>query len=142
MLHSICLIIDRWSEGFQLLTQVSGRAGRGKHPGSVIFQSYNCDMPAIAWAKTHNYKMFAGSELESRELFQYPPFSQIIRVVVAGVDPVATESACERLAEEIGHLLEESIGLNDVKILGPAPCIIERLRNKFRFPLDHKKSCR
>ncbi len=79
--------------------------------------------------------MFAGNELESRELFQYPPFSQIIRVVVAGVDPVATESACERLAEEIGHLLEESIGLNDVKILGPAPCIIERLRNKFRFHL-------
>lgn len=121
--------------GFQLLTQVSGRAGRGKHPGSVIFQSYNCDMPAIAWAKTHNYKMFAGSELESRELFQYPPFSQIIRVVIAGVDPVAAESACERLAEEIGHQLEESIGLNDVLILGPAPCIIERLRNKFRFHL-------
>lgn len=121
--------------GFQLLTQVSGRAGRGKHPGAVIFQSYNCDMPAIAWAQTHNYKSFAGSELESRELFQYPPFSQIIRVVVAGVDPVATESACERLAEEIAHQLEESIGLNEVKILGPAPCIIERLRNKFRFHL-------
>lgn len=121
--------------GFQLLTQVSGRAGRGKHPGAVIFQSYNCDMPAIAWAQSHNYKMFAGSELESRELFQYPPYSQIIRVVVAGADPVAAESACERLAEEIGHQLEESIGLNDVKILGPAPCIIERLRNKFRFHL-------
>lgn len=121
--------------GFQLLTQVSGRAGRGKHPGSVIFQSYNCDMPAIAWAQTHNYKMFAGSELESRELFQYPPFSQIIRVVIAGVDPVAAEAACDRLAEEIGHQLEETIGLNDVKILGPAPCIIERLRNKFRFHL-------
>lgn len=121
--------------GFQLLTQVSGRAGRGKHPGSVIFQSYNVDMPVIAWAQTHNYKSFAGSELESRELFEYPPFSQIIRVVVAGVDPVATESACERLAEEIGHQLEETIGLSDVKILGPAPCIIERLRNKFRFHL-------
>ncbi len=121
--------------GFQLLTQVSGRAGRGKHPGSVIFQSYNCDMPAIAWAKAHNYKMFAGSELESRELFQYPPFSQIIRVVVAGLDPRATESACERLAEELGHQLEETIGLNDIRILGPAPCIIERLRNKFRFHL-------
>ena len=73
--------------------------------------------------------------MESRELFQYPPFSQIIRVVVAGLDPVATESACERLAEEIGHHLEESIGLNDIRILGPAPCIIERLRNKFRFHL-------
>jgi len=121
--------------GFQLLTQVSGRAGRGKHPGSVIFQSYNCDMPAIAWAQSHNYKMFAGSELESRELFQYPPYSQIIRVVVAGVDPEATEAACERLAEEIGHHLEETIGLNDVRVLGPAPCIIERLRNKFRFHL-------
>lgn len=121
--------------GFQLLTQVSGRAGRGKHPGAVIFQSYNCDMPAIAWAKTHNYKMFAGSELESRELFQYPPYSQIVRVVVAGVDPVAAESACERLAEELGHQLEEQIGLNDIRILGPAPCIIERLRNKFRFHL-------
>lgn len=121
--------------GFQLLTQVSGRAGRGKHAGSVIFQSYNCEMPAIAWARTHNYKMFAESELESRELFEYPPFSQIIRIVVAGLDANSTEGACEKLAEEIGHLLEDSIGINDIKILGPAPCIIERLRNKFRFHL-------
>lgn len=121
--------------GFQLLTQVSGRAGRGKHPGAVIFQSYNCEMPAIAWAKTHNYKMFAESELESRELFEYPPFSQIIRVVVAGMDAYSTEKACEKLAEEIGQHLEGSVGKLDIKILGPAPCIIERLRNKFRFHL-------
>lgn len=121
--------------GFQLLTQVSGRAGRGDRPGLVIFQTYNNEMPAINWAKNHDYKRFMDAELESRKLFEYPPFSQLIRVVVAGDDPSVTEFECEKLAEELGRFLEDEVPLSDVKVLGPAPCLIERLRGKYRFHL-------
>ncbi|HEY9715800.1 MAG TPA: primosomal protein N' [Chroococcales cyanobacterium] len=121
--------------GFQLLTQVSGRAGRGDRPGSVVFQSYNVEMPVLQWSKMHDYMSFMREELEARRAFQYPPFSQLIRVVVAGHNPLAVQSACERLAEEIGHYLEERLPLDLVKILGPAPCLLERLRGKYRFHL-------
>ncbi|HEY9786336.1 MAG TPA: primosomal protein N' [Candidatus Obscuribacterales bacterium] len=121
--------------GFQLLTQVAGRAGRGERPGQVIFQTFNSEMPALSWAKNHDFAQFMTSEIESRKAFQYPPFSQLIRIVVAGNDPVETESECERLAEEIGRYLEDESALGDIKILGPAPCLIERLRGKYRFHL-------
>src|SRR5262249_13850918 len=65
--------------GFQLLTQVSGRAGRGDRPGSVVLQTYNTELPALSLAKSHDYTGFAEQELASRRELSYPPFSQVIR---------------------------------------------------------------
>ena len=118
--------------GFQLLTQVSGRAGRGERPGSVIFQTYDCEMPAIEWAKNHDYASFMVEELEARKAFEYPPYSQIIRVVVQGLEPVSVEAACHKLAEQISNCIEQVLPVEAVKVLGPAPCLIERLRGKFQ----------
>jgi primosomal protein N' (replication factor Y) len=121
--------------GFQLLTQVAGRAGRGKRPGLVILQTYNTEMPALALACAHDYKSFYESELANRQLFDYPPFSQILRIVVAAEDPVIAERECERLAEGIANYVEEYFAPEQMQILGPAPCLIEKLRNKFRVHL-------
>lgn len=121
--------------GFQLLTQVSGRAGRGDRPGRVVLQTYDTDMPALRLARNHDYVSFAGQELASRRELQYPPFSQIVRVVVAGPEAYLVEAACEQLAEELTHFLEEQVPLEAVKILGPAACLIERLRGNFRYHL-------
>lgn len=121
--------------GFQLLTQVSGRAGRGERPGFVVLQTYNVDMPALAWAKNHDYQSFVIEELAARESLEYPPFSQLLRVVVAGNVAHDVEFACDRLAEEISHFLEDQMPDTAVKVLGPAPCLIERLRGKFRYHL-------
>ena len=118
--------------GFQLLTQVSGRAGRGDRPGRVILQSYNTEMPALMWARQHDYKHFVEQELLVRKELGYPPFSQIIRVVVTGLDQMAVEAACEQLTEELTHFLEDSISNSAISILGPAPCLIERIQGKFR----------
>lgn len=121
--------------GFQLLTQVSGRAGRGERPGVVILQTYDCEMPALTWSKDHDYANFLNEELEARRAFGYPPFSQIIRVVVAGDEPITVEAACKQLAEEISSFIEETLPANEVQVLGPAACLIERLRGKFRYHL-------
>lgn len=121
--------------GFQLLSQVSGRAGRGLKPGQVILQTYNPDLQVIAWAKRHDYLSFFESELAAREAFDYPPHSRIIRLVLQGEDPKEVEVELESLAEEMSMLLEDKISEQSMKILGPAPCIIERVKNRFRYHL-------
>jgi primosomal protein N' (replication factor Y) len=121
--------------GFQLLTQVAGRAGRGHRPGQVILQTYDCEMPALNFAKNHDYPNFYESEIEARQAFEYPPFSQIVRIVVAGNDPGTVEGTCYQIAEEISQFIESTLPPDSMKVLGPAPCLIERLRGKFRFHL-------
>jgi primosomal protein N' (replication factor Y) len=121
--------------GFQLLTQVSGRAGRGAHAGRVVLQTYNTDMPQLTMAQSQDYNAFAQVELESRRQFEYPPFSQIIRLVLAGVDEALVQTECELLAEDLSRFLEDKVTAEAVKILGPAPCIIERIRGKYRYHL-------
>lgn len=121
--------------GFQLLTQVSGRAGRGEKPGRVILQTYSSDLDALRWASKHDYATFVEAELQARETFCYPPFSQLIRTVIAGADLFEVEAATDRLAEEISTFLEAQLSDADMRILGPAPCLIERLRGKYRYQL-------
>ncbi|HEY9773319.1 MAG TPA: primosomal protein N' [Planktothrix sp.] len=121
--------------GFQLLTQVAGRAGRGDRPGSVVMQTFNPEMPALNWSKQHDYATFVQEELAARKTFDYPPFSQLLRVVVAGPDAYEVEAACEQLAEQLSNNLADALPESDIKVLGPAPCLLERLRGKFRFHL-------
>lgn len=118
--------------GFQLLTQVSGRAGRGHDPGKVFLQTFNMDLPALALAKKQDYQAFYEQELSGRQGFEYPPFSQLIRVVIAGDRLAEVEWACEQLAEELSNHVEDRFDIDSIKILGPAPCLIERLRGKYR----------
>ena len=121
--------------GFQLLTQVSGRAGRGEHAGSVVLQTYTPDLPALILASHHDFQSFYGPELESRRLFQYPPFSQLIRLVVSSEDAALAESVCEWLAEEISRLIEDVVDEQSVRILGPTACLLEKVKTKYRFHL-------
>lgn len=118
--------------GFQLLTQVSGRAGRGHHPGKVVLQTFNAELPALNLAREQNFAAFFKSELESREVFGYPPYSQLIRIVLSGPENNAVQMAAEQLAEELSNYLEELMNVESVKLLGPAPCLIERLKGQFR----------
>ena len=121
--------------GFQLITQVSGQTGRGDSEGRVVLQTYNTDMPVLQWAKVHDYKKFVEEELAARKAFSYPPFSQLLRVVVFGQELVSVERECDVLAEEIGKVLEDDFSEESIQVLGPAPCLLERLRGKHRFHL-------
>jgi len=121
--------------GFQLLTQVAGRAGRGERVGEVILQTYAPELEALRLASKHDYESFFGPELASRRDFEYPPFSQLIRIVVSGEDQLLVESVIDLLAEEISRLLEDDVPEDEVKLLGPVPCVIERIKGRFRFHL-------
>jgi primosomal protein N' (replication factor Y) len=121
--------------GFQLLTQVSGRAGRGDQVGSVVLQTYNPEIPVLNLAKMHDYKKFAIAELAARESFSYPPFSQLIRIVIYGADVNDVERESDILAEQISKYLEDAFSESAIQVLGPAPCLLERLRGKHRYHL-------
>ena len=115
--------------GFQLLTQVSGRAGRGHYVGKVVLQTFNMDLPALLLAKAQNFEAFIAQELKSREEFLYPPFSRLIRIVASGPNDDDVRAVCDRVAEELSNYLEE---IELISILGPAPCLIERIKGQFR----------
>ncbi len=119
---------------FQLVTQVAGRTGRGPQGGRVLVQTLSPDAPAIVAAVRHDLPAFAAKELPHREDLGYPPFAAMIRIVVRG----RTHAAAQALAEEIARRLGERSGgaAPGVRILGPAPAPMAKLRGNFRFQIQ------
>ncbi len=116
---------------FQLVTQVAGRTGRGDRPGRVVVQTFTPEHPAIQAASRHDYIKFAKQELINRQRFNYPPFGSVGRIIIRGPDERLTESVAESLVKRL-----EAARANfdtKVRILGPAPPPITRLRGKYRF---------
>jgi primosomal protein N' (replication factor Y) len=109
---------------FQLLTQLAGRSGRDA-PGRVLVQTFQPDSRAIELAARHDVTRFLDSELERRRALSYPPFTHLVRIVVAGPEPDAPLQA----------LLELKEGLTG-DLLGPAPLL--RLRGRYRAQLVAK----
>lgn len=142
--------------GFQLLTQVAGRAGRGEFAGKVLFQTYNPDFYALESAKSQNYGEFYATEIAARAEFDYPPFSQIIRLILSSQNNFRAEKSAQEIALRLCTMIEKygsaatdrSIGNNEIvgaddekgiseriEVLGPSPCVIERLNGQYRFQI-------
>src|SRR6185312_16163820 len=113
---------------FQLLVQVSGRAGRGDAPGTVIIQTRNTSHPAIQLAVSHDVPAFVERELEDRKELSYPPYSRIALVRVDALDEKVARAVCERLAG-----IARRAAAPGVDIVGPAPAPLARLRNRYRY---------
>ena len=117
----------------QLVTQVAGRSGRGPLGGRVVVQTSTPDHPAIRAAATHDYEAFVRNELPAREALLYPPYGSIVRMVVRSIDDRAA-------SEWAGHLVERlrraADGMPEIRVLGPAPAPIARLRDRFRWHLQ------
>ena len=121
--------------GFQLLTQVAGRAGRGEFAGKVLFQTYNPDFYALESAKSQNYGEFYETEIVAREEFDYPPFSQIIRLILSSQNGFRAEKSAQEIAMRL-CLMVEKFGISErLEVLGPSPCVIERLNSQYRFQI-------
>ena len=121
--------------GFQLLTQVAGRAGRGEFAGSVFFQTYNPDFYALESAKSQNYGEFFQTEIMAREEFDYPPFSQIIRLIISSVNNFRAEKSAQEIAMRMSMMIEK-YGISErLEVLGPTPCVIERINSQYRFQI-------
>jgi len=119
---------------FQLLCQVAGRAGRGSLGGQVIIQSYSPEHYAIQAAAKYDYAAFYNKEINFRRQLRNPPFSRLASLIYSHPN----DSACQREAERMKHLLTEEIdsrGIADLSLIGPAPAFIHRLRGRFRWQL-------
>jgi len=116
---------------FQLLTQVSGRSGRGNLPGETIIQSFSPDHYAIRASMRHDYLGFYGQEVNYRREVGYPPFTQLINIVSS--DPV--DGYSEERLHEIRRSIEERMPTGSVALLGPAPAPLSKLRGFYRSHL-------
>ena len=121
--------------GFQLLTQVAGRAGRGEFTGRVFFQTYNPDFYALESAKSQNYPEFYKTEIAAREEFDYPPFSQMIRLIISSMNNFRAEKSAQEIAMRL-CLMIDKYGISErLEVLGPTPCVIERINGYYRFQI-------
>ena len=121
--------------GFQLLTQVAGRAGRGEYKGKVLFQTYNPDYYAFQTAKSQNYEKFFETEIKSRQEFDYPPFSQIIRIILSSMNNFRAEKSAMEIALRL-NTMTEKFGFGEyLETLGPTPCIISKINGYYRFQI-------
>ena len=123
---------------FQLLAQVAGRSGRGDRVGKVTFQTYQPEHFAVQLAARHDYESFYERELEARRELGYPPFG---RVVALRIDAGSNEEA-QRCAQTLADHANRSVRVHDlpVRVLGPAPAPIERLRGRYRYRLMLRSS--
>ncbi|MCI4137265.1 primosomal protein N' [Bacillus vallismortis] len=113
---------------FQLLTQVSGRAGRHEKPGNVIIQTYTPSHYSIQLTKSHDYEAFYQHEMAHRREQSYPPYYYLALVTVSH-EEVAKAAVT---AEKIAHFLNSNCGA-DTKILGPSASPIARIKDRYRY---------
>ncbi len=109
---------------FQLMEQVSGRAGRKKEQGKVIIQTTNTKHPVLQWVQQHNYKAFYNAEIESRKQFFYPPYSRVVLLTLKHKDKTIVANAADQLAALLRQDLKNYI-------TGPAAPMINRIRNQY-----------
>lgn len=116
---------------YELLEQVSGRAGRAQSPGHVIVQTYWPAHPAIQAAAHHDRSLFLDEELQARAELSYPPFARLVNVLAWGKDNDAVLQAMTEMTLAINSALI-SAG-QSWEVLGPAPCLLARLRGVYRW---------
>ena len=142
---------------FQLLTQVSGRAGRGELPGRVIVQTLQADHYSITLARNHDYQELYQREIALRRRLNFPPFGRLINLRLDGEDEERTRALALQLGAVANRLAtgdhpreqsppatdrrlatEQSDRLRQVgmiRVLGPAPAPLARLRGRYRWQL-------
>ena len=122
---------------YQLMEQVSGRAGRKDVQGKVMIQATQVNHPVLQFVQQHDYKKMYAFELENRRQFFYPPFSRIIKITLKHKQ----KDVVDDIAEKLGAALQKD--LNNF-VVGPAAPVVNRIRNQYlmelliKLPLDMK----
>jgi len=117
---------------FQLLTQVSGRAGRGDIEGEVFVQAFTPFHPAIQFARRHDYIGFYEQEIEFREALKYPPFARVALVTLRG----RNEEKVRFTADHVRKELEQFMGaIRDLIVAGPGPAPLAKAESYYRFQI-------
>ncbi len=117
---------------FQLLTQVSGRAGRGDVEGEVFVQSFTPFHPAIQFARRHDYQGFYEAEVEFREQLKYPPFARIALLTLKGRNEDKVRMSADHLRKELDVAVGGWPGL---VVAGPAPAPLVKAESLYRYQI-------
>ncbi len=115
---------------FSLLTQVCGRAGRGDIPGRAIIQTYQPKNSTIEFAKSHDYTGFYKNEIKFRKRLNYPPFCDIINILVSGKDEQNVIAETEAIHDFIKECDERE---NIIKLSSPMPAPINKIKGSYRY---------
>ncbi|MFL0249912.1 primosomal protein N' [Clostridium neuense] len=117
---------------FQLVSQVSGRAGRGNKKGRVIIQTYTPESYAIKYSSQNDYESFYKTEIMLREGMNYPPFSKIFIVNMSSKN----ESLLIKYTQIVGNFLKNNFAVYDnIDILGPCPSPIGKINEFYRWQI-------
>ncbi|MEZ4649741.1 MAG: primosomal protein N' [Candidatus Eisenbacteria bacterium] len=119
--------------GFQVLTQVAGRAGRGTLAGEVVLQTFQPTHYVIQAAVAQDYALFADTELDFRRALGYPPFRRLVHLLVDGPNESQVESRADALADFLTRRIAASRA--PLRTVGPAPMPISRLKGQYRWHL-------
>lgn len=118
---------------FQLVTQVTGRAGRGDSPGEVFIQTMRPEHYAIQFARDHSYDDLVQKELELRQNPKFPPFVRVVMVHVRGESEENVQASAMRIASACRSITGRR--QNEIEILGPAPSPIDRVKKNYRWQI-------
>ena len=113
---------------YQLLHQLGGRAGRGELPGTVLVQTYNPDHPVMKALAAHDRDRLMALEAKERRAGNWPPFGQLAAILLDGKDEAAVRAAGQMLARTAPSDPR-------LKVLGPAPAPLSKLRGQYRYRL-------
>jgi primosomal protein N' (replication factor Y) len=113
---------------FQLLTQVSGRAGRHELTGEVIVQTYTPDHYSVQLASQYNFHMFYNQEMAVRKTFQYPPYVFLALITVSHENRIKAQQTTQQIVQQLLHNVEQN-----TVVLGPSPSPIPRMKDRYRY---------
>ncbi len=116
---------------FQMITQVAGRAGRGKEPGNVLVQTFYPYHYSLIFAARHDYISFYSRETSFRRQLMYPPFSRLVCIIVMGRERKITRKA----ANFFGKQIKVNINPKEVRCLGPSMAPLFRLKGMHRYQI-------
>jgi primosomal protein N' (replication factor Y) len=114
-----------YERAFQLLTQVSGRAGRRDKPGKVVIQTTNPEHPVLGIVLRHHVSEFYSQEIDTRNSHLYPPFSRLIEITVKQTDKKITQELAHELCDRINKQV------HGIKVLGPGEPMVSKIRNQY-----------
>jgi primosomal protein N' (replication factor Y) len=120
---------------FQILTQVSGRGGRGDFPGKVVIQTLNPDYGAIRRSKDHDYEGFYQDELPIRQSLSYPPFSRMMNLQMSSLSKQKGREGAEKVAEYARLRCQSGSPTVQIDVIGPAEAPIARIKGRYRWQL-------
>ncbi len=115
---------------FDLLEQVSGRAGRAEKHGRAIIQTYSPEHNAVVFASRHDYLTFYTNEISARRVMWYPPFCDILSVLFTGTFETVVAQCSRAFAKVLSGF---DLGNIKMQILGPIPAAITKIKNKYRW---------